>query len=215
MKKLLSHITILSLAAAIALASCSQKQDTETEKEVPLKVTYIVECSKHLLDVCDLVVTYKGDDSVNVIDTITANPADSTWMQTWTKTVGTHKIPVKIGFDYTFVQKTDTLIAESKYASLTAKSTIIAEKVGVRAGATRFSNSSISSNKIFYSDYMMMDEYIVNTRHNLATIIDIYNDRQAYKRGTNNSKTCFMVKQHPYGLGMTVKKAPWNDDTNL
>ena len=95
MKKLLSHITIISLAVAIALTSCSQKQDTEAVKEVPLKITYIIECSKHLLDVCDLVVTYKGDDGVNVIDTITANPADSTWMQTWTKTVGTHMIPVK------------------------------------------------------------------------------------------------------------------------
>lgn len=211
MKKLLSHITIISLAVAIALTSCSQKQDTEAVKEVPLKITYIIECSKHLLDVCDLVVTYKGDDGVNVIDTITANPADSTWMQTWTKTVGTHMIPVKIGLDYTFVQKADTLIAENKYASLTAKSTIIAEKIGIRKGVSMFSNSSISSKKTFYSDYMMMDENIFNTRRNLATIIDIYNDRQAYKRGTTNSKTCFIVKQQPYGQGMTVEKAPWND----
>lgn len=211
MKKLLSHITIISLAVAIALTSCSQKQDTEAVKEVPLKITYIIECSKHLLDVCDLVVTYKGDDGVNIIDTITANPADSTWMQTWTKTVGTHMIPVKIGLDYTFVQKADTLIAESKYASLTAKSTIIAEKIGIRKGVSMFSNSSISSKKTFYSDYMMMDENIFNTRRNLATIIDIYNDRQAYKRGTTDNKTCFIVKQHPYGQGMTVEKTSWND----
>ena len=90
MKKLLSHITIISLAVAIALTSCSQKQDTEAVKEVPLKITYIIECSKHLLVVCDLVVTYKGDDGVNVIDTITAYYMhDGPLYFTWTALVST------------------------------------------------------------------------------------------------------------------------------
>ena len=96
------------LVASIMLTSCGQQQQAETEKEVPLKVTYSIDCSRDLLDLCDVVVTYKGDDGVDVIDTITANPSDSAWMQTWSKTVGTHKVPVKIGFDYTLVQKTDT-----------------------------------------------------------------------------------------------------------
>ena len=209
MKKLSSYFTIMMLAAMV-LTSCAQKQ-AKTEEEFPLRVTYSIDCSDDLLNLCDLVVSYKGEDGANVIDTITATPDVSTGRQLWTKVVATHKVPVKIGLDYTFVQKADTLIAENKYASLTAKSTIIAEKIGVRKGASRFSRSSISSNKIFYSDYMMMDENIVNTRRNLATIIDIYNDRQAYKRGTTDNNTCFIINPHPYGKGLIVEQAPWND----
>ena len=59
-----------------------------------------------------------------------------------------------------------------------------------------------------------LDENIVNTPSNLATIIDVYNDRQAYKRGTTNSNTCFIVKMRPNGNGsMSVKKACWNIDS--
>ena len=68
MKKLLSYFSIIMLAATILLTSCGQQQQAETEKEVPLKVTYSIDCSRDLLDLCDVVVTYKGDDGVDVID---------------------------------------------------------------------------------------------------------------------------------------------------
>ena len=97
MKKLLSNFTIMMLVAAMALTSCDQQQ-AENENEVPLKVTYVMECSRDLLDLCDVVVTYKGDDGANAVDTIKAAPTDSTETKTWTKTVGTHKIPVIIGY---------------------------------------------------------------------------------------------------------------------
>ena len=77
MKKLLSYPPIMMLVAVMALTSCS-KQQAESEKEVPLKVTYTIECSRDLLNLCDMVVTYKGNDGVDVVDTITASPADST-----------------------------------------------------------------------------------------------------------------------------------------
>lgn len=229
MKKLLSYFSIIMLAATIMLTSCGQQQQAETEKEVPLKVTYSIDCSRDLLDLCDVVVTYKGDDGVDVIDTITSNPADSAWMQTWSKTVGTHKIPVKIGFDYTLVQKTDTLVTESEWISLVAKGSIIAEKIGIRKGIAHLSEKVINSKTNFYVDCFIMTEDVVNNRHDLATIIDIYNDRQAYKRGapitanrnerkaykynSNNSHTCFIVKSNPYvGNSLMVEKARWNED---
>ena len=106
------------LVAAMALTSCSKKQAETEKKDVPLKVTYVIECSKHLLDVCDMVVTYKGDDGVDAVDPISASPADSTWMKVWTMTVQTHEIPVKIGLDYTLVQKNDSLSCPEEYASL-------------------------------------------------------------------------------------------------
>ncbi len=198
------------LVAAIALTSCGKQQD-KTDTDVPLKVTYVIDCSTDLLDLCDLVVTYKGDDGANVIDTISAAPADSTKTQTWTKTIGTHEIPVKIGFDYTFVQKTDTLLSKDEWVSLTAKCTIIAEKIGIRTGIAFLSENTINSKRNFYRDFFLMDEDVINTRHNLATIIDIYNDRQAYKRGTTDNNTCFIINPHPYGKGLIVEQAPWND----
>ena len=123
MKKLLSYSAIVMLAAMV-MTSCGKKQ-AETQTDVPLKVTYSIDCSRDLLNLCDMVVTYKGDDGANVVDTITADPDDSATTQTWSKTVGTHQIPVKIGLDYTFVPKTDTLITDQPTAMLSAKCTII------------------------------------------------------------------------------------------
>ena len=201
------------MLAAMVLASCGQKQ-AEITNEVPLKVTYSIDCSRDLLALCDMVVTYKGDDGVNVVDTIKANPADSVLTQTWSKTVSTHQIPVKIGLDYTFVSKTDTVLTDRPYAMLTAKCTIIAEKMGEVSGFRYMSSKTISSKRSFYMENSLIDENVANTKQNLATIIDIYNDRQAYKRGTTNSNTCFIVKMRPNGNGsMSVKKACWNDDS--
>ena len=201
------------MLAAMVLASCGQKQ-AEITNEVPLKVTYSIDCSRDLLALCDMVVTYKGDDGVNVVDTIKANPADSVLTQTWSKTVSTHQIPVKIGLDYTFVSKTDTVLTDRPYAMLTAKCTIIAEMMG-EVSSFRFpSSKSISSKRSFLMENSIIDEKVANTKQNLATIVDIYNDRQAYKRGTTNSNTCFIVKMRPNGNGsMSVKKACWNDDS--
>ena len=213
MKKLLSYPPIMMLVAVMALTSCS-KQQAESEKEVPLKVTYTIECSRDLLNLCDMVVTYKGNDGVDVVDTISASPADSTETQTWTKTVGTHEIPVKIGFDYTLVQKTDTLLLDEKYVSLTANYTIIAEKIGVVKRVRSMSEKNINSKRNFYMANNIMGEDVINTRHNLATIIDIYNERQAYYRETANGNNCFVVKPRPNGNGsMIVEQACWNDDT--
>ena len=212
MKKLLSNFTIMMLVAAMALTSCDQQQ-VENENEVPLKVTYVIECSRDLLDLCDVVVTYKGDDGANAVDTIKAAPTDSTETKTWTKTVGTHKIPVKIGLDYTFVQKADTLPGKDRIVRLTARGSIIAEKIGIRQGIAHMSEKTINSKTNFFDDFFIMDENIVNTPSNLATIIDVYNDRQAYKRGTTNSNTCFIVKMLPNGNGsLMVKSASWNDN---
>ena len=66
MKKQLSYYAIMMLAIAMALTSCGNEQ-AETEKEVPLRVTYTIDYSKDLLNLCDLVVTYKGDDGVDVV----------------------------------------------------------------------------------------------------------------------------------------------------
>ena len=210
MKKLISHFTIMMLAAMV-LTSCGQKQ-AETNKEVPLKVTYSIDCSRDLLDLCDMVVTYKGDDGVNVVDTIKAYPADSALTQYyWGKTVSTHQIPVKIGLDYTFVPKTDTLLTDQPYATLTAKCTIIAEKMGEVSGFRYMSSKTISSKRSFYMENSLIDENVANTKQNLATIIDIYNDRQAYKRGTADNSTCFIIKPSKYGSELTVKNASWND----
>ena len=211
MKKLLSYFAIIALAA-ITLNSCN-KQQAETEKEVPLKVTYTIECSQDLMNLCDMVVTYKGNDGVNVSDTITATPADTTGTLTWTKTVGTHEIPAKIGFDYTFVQKSETPIDENKLVSLTARYSIIAEKIGIRKGIAHMSEKTINSKTNLFIDSFIMNENVIYTCSNLATILDVYNDRQAYKRGTTNNKTCFVVKQRPNGNGsLMVKSASWNDN---
>ena len=213
MKKPVSHFTvmILAAAAAIALASCGNRQ-ADAPSEMPLKVTYVIECSNDLMNFCDMVVTYCGDDGANVVDTIKAMPSDSTGIQVCTKTFGTHKIPVKIGLDYTFVPKTDTLIIDRPAAWLYAKCTIIAEKIGTRNGVTRFSERTINDKNIFYKETILMGEDIINTRSNLKGIIDIYNDRQAYKRNTT-SNTCFIAKPHPYGKGLAVYKARWNNDS--
>ena len=202
----------MMLVAAMVLTSCGNKQ-TETEKDVPLKITYSIECSRDLLDFCDMVVTYKGDDGVDVVDTITANPGDSTYWKTWNKEVQTHKVPVKFGLDYTFVQKVDTLIIDQPYAILTAKGTIIAEKMGLQKRIIHTGENAITDNRNFYKDFIIMREDVVNTRSNLAKIIDIYNDRQAYRRGNPRNSTCFLVKPRDHGEGLKVRKAPWNDDT--
>ena len=211
MKKLLSYFAIIALAA-ITLNSCNEQQ-AEVQKEVPLKVTYTIDCSQDLLNLCDMVVTYKGDDGVDITDTITATPADTIGIVTWTKTVGTHEIPAKIGFDYAFVQKAETPFDENKVVSLTARYCIIAEKIGIRKGLAHTSDKTINSKTNFFIDSFIMEENVINTRSNLATIIDVYNDRQAYKRGTTNNKTCFIVEPRPNGNGsLMVKGASWNDN---
>ena len=213
MKKLLSYSIIMMLVvAAITLTSCGQGQQANTPKEVPIKVTYVIECSGDLLNLCDVMVTYKGDDGANIMDTITAAPTDSAGAQTWTKTVGINHIPAVIGFDYTFVQKTDTLVTQDEWASLTAKGSVIAEKIGTREGIAHLSESTINSNTNFFVDDFIMAEDVINTRHNLATLIDVYNDRQAYKRATNNNHTCFLITSGTHGDHLSVKSACWNDE---
>lgn len=211
MKKLLPYSAIMMLAAMV-LTSCGQQKQTETVKDYPLKVTYVIECSEELLNLCDVVVTYKGDDGVNVVDTITDDPDDPARMQTWTKTVATHEAPVKIGFDYTLVQKTDTLLYDYEWISLTAKGSIIAEKIGIRKGIAHLSEKRINSKTNFFKDFFIMDESVINTRHNLATIIDVYNERQAYYREAAGSNTCYLVTPLTHGDGLKVKSACWNDD---
>ena len=210
MKKLIITATLM-LVAAITLTSCGQQQ-AETEKEVPLKVTYNIECSKHLLDLCDLVVTYKGDDGVNVVDTITATPADSAEVKDWTVEIQTHKVPVKIGLDYTFVQKSDTLIIDQPSAKLNARCTIIADKIGMVDRYRSTSDKVISEKKSFYVFYDMMDEEVVNTRQNLASIINNYNELQADNRQAITSNTCYIVKPYPNSNILLVRNAPWNDE---
>ena len=216
MKKLLSQFSIAMLAVAMVMSSCGQHKQAEAEQEVPLKVTYSIDCSKDLLDLCDVVVTYHGDDGVHAVDTITADPSpdNPSGVQTWSRTVGTHEIPVKIGFDYTLVQKTDTLLIDGKNARLTIKGSIIAEKIGIRKRVAHLSTEVISSNTSFFVDPTIMDEEVINTRRDLATIIDVYNERQAHSRETDVSNTCFIVKPHPYGKGLKVEKACWNDAVN-
>ena len=199
------------MLAAMVLTSCGQKQ-AETNEEVPLKVTYSIDCSRDLLNLCDMVVTYKGDDGVNVVDTIKPYPADSALTQyNWSKTVSTHQIPVKIGLDYTFVPKTDTLLTDLPYATLTAKCTIIAEKMGEVSGFRYMSSKTISSKRSFYMENSLIDENVANTKQSLATIIDIYNDRQAYKRETSNNHTCFLVTSGSHGDRLKVSPACWTD----
>ena len=119
----------MTLVAAITLSSCSKQQD-KSETEVPLKVTYTLDCSRDLVNLCDLVVTYKGDDGANAIDTITATPGDTTEVQTWTTVVETHQIPVKIGFDYNLVPKTDSLVISQPTARLPMTSATLALSSG-------------------------------------------------------------------------------------
>ena len=213
MKKLSSYFTIMMLAAMV-LTSCAQKQ-AKTEEEFPLKVTYSIDCSDDLLNLCDLVVSYKGEDGANTIDTITANPSDSTGRQLWTKVVATHKVPVKIGIDYNFVPKTDTLILDHPTALLDAKCTIIAEKMGLKKRSTRISERVITKQINFFMEYSMIHEDVKNTRNKLATTIEAYNSLQAENRGSNESNTCFIIKPSHYDNVMEVKKTSWNDDSNL
>lgn len=209
MKKLLSHATITALAA-LALMSCAQHQE-DAEKDVSLKVTYSIDCSRDLMDLCDLVVTYKGDAGVDVVDTISADPADTTYVTLWSQSVKTDTVPVKIGFDYTFVPKTDTLMTGRPNARLSAKCNIIAEKIGVRKGVGHLSENTINSETSFFVEHYMMNEDVVNTRKNLANIIDIYNDRQAYKRETSNNHTCYLVTSGSRGDKLKVRPACWTD----
>ena len=212
MKKLLSYTAIVMLAAMV-MTSCGKKQ-AETQTDVPLKVTYSIDCSRDLLNLCDMVVTYKGDDGANVVDTITADPDDSATTQTWSKTVGTHQIPVKIGLDYTFVPKTDTLITDQPTAMLSAKCTIIAEKMGIVNGIRIPNTKVINSKRNFYMENWLINEKVANTKQNLATIIDIYNDRQAYKRGTAENNTCFNITPSTKNSNLKVKTTCWNDDAD-
>lgn len=212
MKKQSLYLTIMTLVAAITLSSCSKQQD-KSETEVPLKVTYTLDCSRDLLNLCDLVITYKGDDGANAIDTITATPGDTTEVQTWTTVVETHQIPVKIGFDYNLVPKTDTLVISQPTATLHALCTIIAEKIGVRKRTPLPSEKVINSKYIFYTSHMM-DAKVRNTPRNLANFIKNHNDSLATSREVANdvSNTCFVVRKHPYGNGLLVQKARWNDN---
>lgn len=163
------------------------------------------------MDLCDLVVTYKGDAGADVVDTISADPADTTSVTLWSQSVKTDTVPVKIGFDYTFVPKTDTLMIGRPNARLSAKCTIIAEKIGVRKRVAHLSKNTINSETSFFVEHYMMNEDVVNTRKNLANIIDIYNDRQAYKRETCNNHTCYLVTSGSRGDKLKVRPACWTD----
>ena len=210
MKKLLSYSTIIMLVATIVLTSCGHK--AETEEEVPLKITYSIDCSEDLLELCDLIVTYKGDDGANVVDTITAAPADSTGRHVWTKVVGTHKIPVKIGLDPVLQLKSDTSFTIGHpTAWLDAKCTIIAEKIGIKTRNVRISEKIINSKSNFFMDYCIINEKVNNIRRDLANTVGAYNNRQDLNRENTSSNTCFVIKQNPYGDGLVVNQANWND----
>lgn len=128
--------------------------------------------------------------------------------------VETHQIPVKIGFDYNLVPKTDTLVISQPTATLHALCTIIAEKIGVRKRTPLPSEKVINSKYIFYTSHNMMDAKVRNTPRNLANFIKNHNDSLATSREVANdvSNTCFVVRKHPYGNGLLVQKARWNDD---
>lgn len=199
------------MLAAMVLTSCGKKQ-AENQTDVSLKVTYSIDFSKDLLTLCDVVITYKGDDGADVVDTVTIDPENPAMMQTWSKEVATHTVPVKIGFDYTLVQKTDTLIIDHPTAMLKAKYAIIADEIGMVYRHRIMSDKVINSKRSFYVDDFMMDEEVINTRRNLTTVIDVYNERLAHSHETEISNTCYIVKPHPYNKGLKVEKASWNDN---
>ena len=89
---------------------------------------------------------------------------------------------------------------------------IIAEKIGVRKGVGHLSKNTINSETSFFVEHYMMNEDVVNTRKNLANIIDIYNDRQAYKRETSNNHTCYLVTSGSRGDKLKVRPACWTDN---
>ena len=208
MKKLLSHITIMMLAA-MALTSCGQKQ---AEEEIPFKVTYSIDCSRDLLSLCDLVVTYKDENGTNVIDTLSASPDDTTDVKTWTREIGVNIIPAKIGVDYNLVPRADTLAIDRPKALLNARCSIIAEKMGTRDRVPHLSEKVINSKNTFFIENCIIDQEVANTRRDLAAAIDSCNKVQADGRPTGDNNTCFMVTRNPYGSGLMVKKAGWNDD---
>ena len=199
------------MLAAMVMTSCGKKQ-AETQTDVPLKVTYSIDFSTDLLNLCDVVITYKGDDGADVVDTVTIDPENPAMIQTWTKDVATHKVPVKIGFDYTLVQKTDTLMIDHPTAMLKAKYAIIADEIGMVNRNRIMSDKVINSKRSFYVDNFMIAEEVINTRRDLATIIDVYNERQAHSRENDVSNTCYIVKPRPNGKGLKVEKACWNDN---
>ena len=121
----------------------------------------------------------------------------------------------KIGIDYNFVPKTDTLILDHPTALLDAKCTIIAEKMGIKKRSTTISERVISKQTNFFMEYIMIHEDVKNTRNELATTIETYNSLQAENRGSNESYTCFIIKPSPYDGVLIVKKTSWNDDSNL
>ena len=87
-----------------------------------------------------------------------------------------------------------------------------AEKIGIRKGIARLSDIKINSKTNFFKDYYIIRENVINTRHNLATIIDVYNERQAYYREAAGSNTCYLVTPLTHGDGLKVKTTCWNDD---
>lgn len=171
------------LAAAIALTSCTQH--AETERVTPLTVYYTIDCSQELIDSYDLIVTYKDKGGADVVDTIKD--------LSWKKTVVNDKIPVKIGLDFTWVPKGDSLEIEP-HTLLHAAYSIIAYEAD------------------FSSTEPIINEVISNNSE-LATIIDIYNERQAYRRENKQMNSCYTVKSSSNGKKMVVKKARWNEDT--
>lgn len=207
MKKLLSYFAIIMLVATAALTSCDKQQN---EKEVPLMVTYSIDCSKDLLNLCDLVVTYKGNDGVDVVDTITVID-DTTTMQSWTKTIQTHKVPVKIGLDYTLVQKTDTLITDQPTAQLDAWCTVIVDKIGIVNRNRSTSQKIINKKHSFFVVQDMIRETVPNSRQKLTDIINKNNSSQADKREAGTTNSCFIVKPYPHSEILTVTGTNWKD----
>ena len=208
MKKPLSYFAIIMLVATAALTSCDQQQN---EKEVPLMVTYTIDCSKDLLNLCDLVVTYKGNDGVDVVDTITVTDTDTTSTKSWTKTIQTHKVPVKIGMDYTLVQKTDTLSIDQPTAQLDAWCTIIVDKIGIVNRNRSTSEKIINSKHSFFVVQDMIREAVPNTRQKLTDIINKYNSSHADEREAGTTNTCFIVKPYPHSEILTVRATYWKD----
>ena len=102
MKRFIFTAAIM-VAALMALTSCSDSNNGE-------KLTTVIHlsASQDLLDVCDIEVTYKGKDGVDIIDTIRT--------KIWEKNIVNDSFPTEIGVPkHRFLIKPDFKPTKEKY----------------------------------------------------------------------------------------------------
>lgn len=110
MKKLI-YITIVALLGCMALTSCLET----SKKGEQLTTELYIKSSQDLIDVCNIVVTYKDKGGINATDTV----RDSVW----TKTVVSDVVPFKVGLRWALSAKPVSQIAKDSL-QLRAKYTI-------------------------------------------------------------------------------------------